>query len=451
MTSFRYLLLAFWIILVGCISGCNETPEPDLTILQIDGVLWGCNVNTSYGFFGASAEDEENPELCIPVSDGDLLYFLHDDWQIYYRYEQEHGEQLSVSFDTLNAISVYLNGTLSYMELSNPASLEAFKRLSEAEIAGLSSLFIDMALTDDLISKLKEHETSLQGTGLILENNNSNARLQDLLSILRPGYLVMDDSWILPDPEKHLSLSSLELLWIQGNVSALAKLARCCSNLESLIIADWEPEQGELMPLSSLKSLRSLTIGESGITTLSNLEFPESLKHFYLIACDTLSDISGLTELNRLTRLGLSYCTQIQGKEIIQEFQQLQWLSLPSNTSQEDLSELSGRLQMLEVVELNDCPEIKDLSPLQALPELKILLLNLEPEQLDGLTSLKQLELVLLTSEIFEDNTQLISELRASLPDTEIMPGSGICLGSGWLLLLLPLILLFRFLLRSKS
>ena len=106
---------------------------------------------------------------------------------------------------------------------------------------------------------------------------------------------------------------------------------------------------------------------------------------------------------------------------------------------------------MLEVIELNECPEIRDLYPLQALPELKILLLELEPEQLDGLASLKQLELVLLPDELFNDNSQLISELRASLPDTRIMPGSGICLGSGWLLLLIPFIILFRYLFRPKT
>jgi hypothetical protein len=450
MTSVRFLLPVVWICLAGCITGCDETPDPNLDILQVDGVLWGCNVNTSYAIFGASAENEKQPELSIPVSDGDLLYFLHDDLQLYYRYEQEHGSRLSVSFDTLDAISVYLNGALSYMELSSPASFDAFMRLSDAEISVLSALFIDMALTDELITKLKQREGSLQGTGLILENNSRNTRLQDLLSIIRPRFLVMDDSWILPDPGKHISLSSLELLWVQGNVPALAKLAHCCSNLQSLIIAGWEPEPGELMPLSSLEGLRSLTVAESRITTLANLEFPESLHHLYLISCDTLSDISRLTDLKRLTRLGLSGCTQIQGKEIIKELAALQWLCFPPNTSQKEFKEICGHLQKLQVVELIECPEIKELAPLQVLPDLNMLMLQLEPDQLGGLASMEQLELMLLASEIFEDNTQLISELRASLPETKIVPGSGICLGSGWLLLVLPFILIFRFLHRRK-
>ena len=64
------------------------------------------------------------------------------------------------------------------------------------------------------------------------------------------------------------------------------------------------------------------------------------------------------------------------------------------------------------------------------------------------LDSLEQLKLVILTSEVFEDNPEWIKELRVSLPNTTIVPGSGLCLGSGWLILLLPFILLFRYLFR---
>ena len=98
----------------------------------------------------------------------------------------------------------------------------------------------------------------------------------------------------------------------------------------------------------------------------------------------------------------------------------------------------------MEGVALIDCWEIEDLAPLQHLPELKTLVLQLEKEQLSMLDSLEQLKLVILTSEVFEDNPEWVKELQVSLPNTTIVPGSGLCLGSGWLLLLLPFILIFR-------
>jgi len=450
MTSFRFFLAAC-IAMSFVFAGCEMPPQQGTDIIQIEGVSWACNVNTSYAVFGSSAENEEIPKITLPASEGDLLYMLYDELQIYHRYSRANGTTYSVSFDTLNAISAYLNGKLSYMELTSPAALEAFAKLSGAEMEQLSALYLADIPGEDLIPFLDQHETLLQGTGLILENNDGSGKLQDLLSIIRPHFLVQDNSWTLPAPEEHVSLSSLELLWIQGQVRALETLSACCSNLESLIIADWEPLEGELLPLANLKKLKSLTIAESPLTSLSFVELPASLQHLYLIACDTLSEIDGLLELQGLRSLGLTQCRRIENPGLIKQLESLQRISLPPGISQEEFRELSGNLNELEVIELIDCNEIQDLSPLKELPDLHILLLQLEPHQLSGLEVLNQLKLVILTSEVFNDNPHLINELRISLPDTEIVPGSGICLGSGWILLLLPFILLFRYLFRPKN
>jgi len=439
-----------WIALAVVMAGCSDTSRPELDIIQITGVSWACNVTTSYVVFGSTTEAEDHLEIVISASEGDLLYMLRDDLQFYYRYSPENGNRIAVTFDTVHAVSAYLNGRLSYMELSGSTSLDAFKKLTDPEIEQLSSLHVKSSLTDDLFSTLQQHETSLQGKGLILEGDAGLESLHDLLSIFRPRFLVIDDSWDLPDPEESHCLSNLELLWIEGNVPALAKLASCCSNLESLIVAQWEPEPGELLPLAGLKKLQSFTIAESGLTSLSVVELPESLRNLYMISCETLSDISMLVGLKNLKRMGLTQCNSVQSMEVLRTMAYLQWLSFPPNISHQEFVELTGRFRHLEGVELIDCWEIEDLAPLQHLPELKTLVLQLEKEQLSMLDSLEQLKLVILTSEVFGDNPEWVKELRLSLPNTTIVPGSGICLGSGWLLLLLPFILIFRHFYRRK-
>ena len=451
MHSFRIMLLPVWIAIFGLISGCDNAVHPEIDIIQIEGVSWACNVNTSYAVFGSSSESEEHLEITIPASEGDLLYMLYDDFELYYRYSSENGDQYTVSFDTLGAVSAYLNGRLAYMELSGPESIEAFQQLNETEITQLYALNISNAQMDDLISILKQHETSLQGKGLILEGSNEPGNLRELLSLIRPRFLVINNSWTLPDPEDKISLSSLELLWIDGNVPALSRVASCCNNLESLIIADWEPEEGELLPLSGLDKLQSLTIAESDLTTLSSVEFPESLQNLYLISCDTLSDISKLREIQNLNRLNLTQCEHIQGLDVLLELDLLQGVSFPPGISHKEFQELTDAMQLLEIVEIIDCSNIQDMSPLQGLPDLRILLLQLELNQLNMIDSLDQVELVGLTSEVFEDNPEWIRELRISLPNTNIVPGSGICLGSGWLLLMLPFILIFRYFFRKRT
>jgi hypothetical protein len=419
MTSFRIVVIPLWIA-ISFLSSCNESAQQETDILTIEGVSWACNVTTSYAVFGSATESEEHLEITLPASDGDLLYMLHEDFQIYHRYSREDGNNYIISIDTSLAVSAYLNGRLSYLELTSAPAVEAFKKLEDAEMEQLAVMYLADVLNEELIVFLQEHESSLQGIGLILENNYGPGRLQDLLSILRPRFLVIDESWILPDPEENISLSSLELLWVEGNIEALEKLARCCSNLESII-------------------------------SLASLECPKSLQDLYLIACDTLSDINSLRDLRGLKSLGLTQCTRIDDPGIILELESLEQLSFPPEINQQEFQELTQSLNELQLVELVDCPDIQDLYPLQALPELRILQLQLEHRQLKGLEVLDQLELLVLNIDVFDDKPEWINELRTSLQDVKIVPGSGICLGSGWLLLLLPFILFFRFLFRRYA
>jgi len=408
MKKLGYILLPAWITFAGIMTACSDTHIPVVDMIRIEGVSWACNVSTSYAIFGSSSETEELLEVTLPASAGDLLYMIMDDLQFYYRYSQENGTLLSVSFDTLNAVSVYLNGNLEYMELSEPSSLEAFSQLSDPEVEQLSTIYIKGPVSDEHLKVLKKHETRLSGKGLVVEGGAGSDSFNEILSICRPTFLVIDDLGVLPDPEDGSCVSKLELLWVDSNIPALTKLANCCSNLESLIVASWEPKPGELLPLAGLKKLQSITIAESELTT------------------------------------------RVQDVDVLLEMEPLYWLSLPPNISHHKFGELTEHFSQLKVVELIGCSDIRDLSPLQALPDLNILVLQLEKEQLSKLDSLEQLKLLILTNEVFEDNPEWIKELRASLPSTTIVPGSGLCLGSGWLLLLLPFILIFRHFSRRK-
>jgi len=451
MKTVRNILLPVCITITVIFSACSDTLSPQVDIIQIEGVTWAFNLTTSYIAFGPEIETEELLDIKLPVSAGDLLYMVDDDLQFYHRYSPENGTLLSVSFDTLNAVSVYLNGNLEYTELSGPSSLEAFSLLTEQEVKKLSTIYLQGPLSEDLLIALRQHETALPGTGLVMEGGSESPNFNKVLSICQPDVLVADDSWILPDSEESHMLSNLELLWIDGNPPAFSKLLEYCGNLEALIISTWEPEPGELLALSGFKKLQNLTIAESELTTLSGIEFPSSLRKLHMVSCDTLSDISSLGDVHRLQRLGLTLCNKVEKIDLLKEMNSLHWLSFPANISHQEFSELTEGLTQLEVVELIACTEIKNLEPLLKLTELQTLVVQLEQEQLGLIDSLDQLKLLILTNEIFDDNPEWVKDLSASLPNTTIVPGSGLCLGSGWLILLLPFILLFRYLFRRKA
>ena len=452
MVEIKQLLFPVIFLYLYFLNGCSSVPPDTIEEIHIEGVIWDCNVSTSYANFGSSAESEDQPEVRITACTGDLLYMVSDDLEFYYRCNREDGQHLVVSFDTSGITSVYVNGGLSFVELSGNASgLELFTELSEINIKQLSTLLIREELSDEHLAALQEHESSLHGIGLILEHEVKAGQLIKLLSLCRPRWMAINGKSDLPDPEEGKFLSGLELLWIDGEISAASKILDCCSNLESLIISDWEPGEGELLPLAGLNKLHSLTFAGCSLRDLSGIEFPPYLNRMHFVLCDTLSDISKLSSVPNLKSLILSGCDAVNNPGVIAEIESLKWLSFPPGISQSDFNGIMERQPSLEAIEILGCSLINDLSALEDHSELKFLTLDMEKEHMKGLGKLTQLKLIVLNSEIFEKHPETVEKLRAALPETNIVPGSGICLGSGWILLLLPAILVSFILFRKKQ
>jgi len=450
MHSFHRFILPVSIYLLGVFSSCDRSSPREIHVLHIEGVEWACNITSSFGTFGSSYETEGENELTLAASKGDLLYMLWGDEEFYYRYHPRDGHNLSVLFDTVGLVSVYLNDKLNYMELTGKSIPAKFKDLSRMEMSQLSTLNLDESLIHDLIPLLEEHESQMQGMGLVLELGPGSDDLREWLSKYQPEFLILEDPRQLPSPGSDYAMEGLELLWIQEYTNTLARAAQCCGDLESLILSGWDAKAGELLPLSSMKNLQNLTLAESDMASLKNIELPESLHSLNLISCTNLESVDPILSLPELCRLNLTDCEKLNRVDILQELETLRWISFPNNTSQKDFQTLSSTLNQVEFVELIGCTEITTLDPLHSLTHLNILALDLEEEQLGGLNSLKQLELLIVSDDLFDDNSDYINDLRSSLPDTKVVPGSGLCLGSGWLLLLLPMILIFRFIFRQK-
>jgi|GEM_PF-1612861 len=452
MKTVRRSFLPLWFALASMSPGCNDHSNLQVDIIKIEGVSWACNVTTSFAAFGSGSETENENEVLVPASDGDLLYMIEDDnLQFYYRYRSRNGTGLTVTFDTVHAVKVSLNNKPEMMELSEPASMENFRQLTEPEVKQLSTLHINGPVTDELLSTLRSHEAALNGKSLVLEDGSASENISDLLSICHPRMLIMNDSWKVPETFNGNSLADLELLWVDGGSTVLSKVAPFCVNLESLLVDSWEPASAGLLQLAGLNKIRNLTIAESDLTSLSEIEFPSSIRSLHIVNCENLSDISKLDEMNGLTRLCLTGCGMVYEPLHLNHLESLQWLSFPSNITYIQFGQVSESLTNLKVVALIGCDEIEDLAPLQPMKKLTVLELQLEKEQLQMLDSLDQVDLIILSDKVFDSNPEWIKELRASLPGSKIVPGSGICLGSGWLLLLLPCILLFRTLFRRKS
>jgi hypothetical protein len=434
------------------LNGCKTEPRLKYKILHLENVTWACNISTSSFHFGVASELEEKKEVRIPASKGDLLYIVNEnDKELYYRYDPEAGDHLVVSQDTLKSHLIFINGNLAQIELSSDFQWEELgDDLLTIPNQPLSTLYIRDSLSDEMILKLKKYPVNLDGTGVFFESDVSSGPFGDLITFCKPAWMAIEFIPFNEEAEQERILDNLELLWITGDPLTFAKIEQHCNNLESLIISDWKPGGDDLVPLSGLKKFHALTLADCSISDLSVIEFPTGLKQLNLDGCDTLTDITGISSMPHLRSLGLAGCTHIASMEPVKAMHKLERIGFPENTSQEDFTTIVGYNQSLEVVELIECAEVKDVSPLKDLENLDILVLQLDTALPEQLGSLDQLELIILDKKIFDKSPERIAALRAQLPNTTIVPGSGLCLGSGWLLLILPVVLVSRLLLRRK-
>lgn len=132
---------------------------------------------------------------------------------------------------------------------------------------------------------------------------------------------------------------------------------------------------------------------------------------------------------------------KFNGIESLSALKRLKWLGLPDNTTQQEFNLLTSKLRKLQVMEIAGSKRLTDLSSLSTLPDLRGLIFIdtvTDKKTIPGLNKLRYLSL----PEDSQEDSVFMKEMRKALPGTVVVANSGACLGSGWLLLLIPLSLL---------
>ncbi|MCK5644520.1 MAG: hypothetical protein KAJ19_27225, partial [Gammaproteobacteria bacterium] len=266
---------------------------------------------------------------------------------------------------------------------------------------------------------------------------------QDVLSLFTPEWLVesnLDNNYLSEKIKSNLS--DLELVWVIGHDSSNLEFLYDLPSLNTLIIQELDSSRFSEFQFDELKGLRSLSIISSEIYDLSSLGTMPKLKDLNLIGCWDLEEIGTLVDFMELKSVGFPGCEDIMDVSVIEELPALNRLSLPPNTSQEEFSNIIDTLRSLQVLELLEMDSIVDLSPLSGYVGLRALILGTGFTDLTPLYQLKDLELLILEENYFDDSLN-VAEIQNALPETKIVQGGGFCLGSGWILLLIPAVLLF--------
>ena len=440
----HYLILLLTVFLM---TGCGQNPwskDPEYYIVDVTGVEFILNSSNSFGGFVYRAMDEDDT-LTIVVSEGDLLSL----GEVNYRYDPDDGLCLRFSEDSV-IDAIYLNDEVYWIYLDKGSKTwEWMDQAAPGAIENLDVIFLADTVTEANISSLEK--LSQINNNLVVFNDCNNDTLdQYLLTLFAPTW---HDAEILKhqdySADAKSNLRELELVLFTDYDSTCLETLYDLPRLNSLIIEDWDSSEIAGLQFDILQKLRSLTIVESEVYDLSSLGTLPKLKDLNLVGCDNL-EIGPLAELTGLRSLGFTVSELLWDTLLFQELPMLSRLSLPYNTTQEEFAGIIDGQKSLQVLELIICEEINDLSPLEGYAGLKALTLSEVYPDISALYQMKDLDLLVLGESYYKDSLGMV-KLQNALPDTKIVQGGGLCVGSGWLLLLMPVVILLFMLKRKKQ
>jgi len=436
-----YILAGFF--LLGILLIFRGFPdEKRFTVVQLKGKGSVTNWSKSFHFtfFPASIREKG----AILTEKNDLLGFN----DTYFRYQPTKEDTLRMS-DEGDSL-VFLNGKINSLVIhKNEDLLPWFKQMKPEQLTELTSLLIQGPMPESYIPYLKTIASQHSQLSLTFADNDSLNLATDY--IRKAGFFQPTAVFI---PVTNADIPEL-VYWKQAkcifivltdsiilnSLPVLPEMKECIVYGDDLktMPADFFINNPQLKKLSLLFNKPFYEL----LTPLNQLDELVLNHGDSVAALDKLKNIS-----EKLSVLLISgKCT---GIEQLVKVNELNWLGLPDNTSQKEFNLLTNSLKKLQVLEIAGNTNLTDFSSLQELPDLRGLVFIDTVTDKKTISQLKKLRYLSLPEDTKEDSAY-IKEMRKALPGCIVVANSGACLGSGWLLLLLPVALLAGLIAHKKT
>ena len=423
------LIILIFLVAAATYIIANGFSKPGYQIVKLSGSENFCN----YSHNGLNQIIGQNPEgiSALPLFDDELIGLGIEGEDIFYRYRKSDGTNLVFRWDEF---LLYLNDKVIFASIKEDSKvLEWIKEINSKGETTLRSISVGDSLPQAYREELKKLGEIKSDIGLILDNTRTE--IDSLLMIFNPTWMVIQE---YSAPLSN-DLNKLELLWTNVenlDLNALANL----SKLKYLFLSNNEPAI-KLEKLKLPKQLKRLYLFECEVMDWDFLEDLSSLEHLSITGLDSLAIGKYIIHLNSLQSLSLAGCKNILDIETLKELSSLVRVSYPMDISQEDFNTFVTNQKDLEILDLIGTEHINSLEVLKDHPKIACLGLTETGILMDSLFDLQHLKYLAYSFDQENDSSEL-EKLKGILPNTLIVPSSGLCLGSGWLLLFIPFLLL---------
>ena len=430
---------SFLTLLIILITSCTGKPK-NYSILEFTGEGGVMNYSKSLYLFSHNS-DSVNPTALLAGA-GDLIMY-GDDRLLYCR----ETAQKRFSFKTIKNID-YINDKIYSVNIPKDEDMIPwFKQMNNTDISALEFLNFKSKILDCYIPFLTELAKTKSGIGLGYVGELSD--LAGLFKIFNPGFII---GVTLSQKDFNLlsGLTNLDLLLVNLEDSLYKDPLPAMPRLKQLIIGENKNES--IIKdnfLINNRQIEKLIIMTSGKFDFSIIKPLYNLKELIVSGFDTVENLSLIKSHKQLEVLSITSEKFRYGSNL-NELSKIRWTTFSSNTSQDDFNQFIKSHPALEVVEIIKNKGINSLQPLLGLGKLYGLTISDTLTDIATIKSLRNLKYLSLPKAVLKDSLRK-AELQKSLPDTRIVANQGFCLGSGWLLLIIPFILLFRVFTRNKS
>jgi len=376
---------------------------------------------------------EEDGKQALLLRDGD--YFMSEPHDALIRYLTSDGPALRLASASW---SLSLNGDVVSLSLSEEEALAWLAGATDEQLVKLRIVDVPGDAGPEVLAALKR--VSAVNPHLDLQVGSAQV-LHSLLEYFQPRAVFAEN-----ESEGLLAVMGgqpeLETLLIDasepGSLDYLPKLPR----LRRLVLGSWDPEKAGPLP-AGLEALESLITVESKLSDLSALAAaPAGLEELSFSFQDEFVNLGGIEKMSNLRTLILMIGDEdaVPSMPDLAALPKLRWLGLPFGTSQQQLAAIVKSNPRVEILALPKTEKTLDLAPLGELKRLRGLVLGGVYENLEVVQTLKSLRFLGISKESWPDSPEEVAEIRAALPDAVVIRVEPFCLGSGWLLLFLPLL-----------